>query len=701
MAEINNQNLINQNQNDQEQPEPSPDNFTAPDFSQISEKPKKTKLKKWLFLSLKILAGLIIVLLILGVILGAVYYKNISRAAELGFSAKDNADLIIHKMVNRDFKGAAELINTTNRQLIEAKQLLDEIIIVRYLPYVGTQVKAVDQLLESGIKLSDSGERVILLLYDIIEPLQNESITYANITPQQKKDILNKIVESEDLLLEVQTQIDEANSAIEAIPEQKLVKPLREAVMPLQENLPKVKELIDKTLPMLRVVPKIVGFEESKSYLFLLQNNNELRPTGGFIGTYGILTLANGEIEEFQTDNVYNLDRSTQPVLQAKSPQPIAFYLEQENWALRDANWSPDFPTTAQQALYFYEQENRILNELREQGIEIKGDSDAIIEDTIPYQEVDGVIAMTPEIIEELLAMTGPVVVEGTRFTEENLQEELEFIVGKKYVQEGIARSERKSIIKKLSDELQLRLQTLPLHKVVDLVQLAYRSLDKKQVIFYSKDPELQQMILARGWGGEIKMTDNDYLFVVDSNLGSLKTDQFVDRGINYSLNWQGNDLIGRVIINYQNNADFTWKSTRLRSYTRVYVPQGSQLLDSSGAMYNDKVRDKEGRSGEIDVNEEFDKTVFGAFISIEPHETGSLLFEYKLPDRIVNDIKKGSYSLLVQKQPGVIHNLTLDLNFDKTIKQANPPEAESEWFNTTYNYSAPLIQDSLFIVNF
>jgi len=440
MEEFNNQNL--------ETSEDPQVEITSPDFSQIREKPKNTKGKLLFALILKIIGAVLIFLIVAGLVFAIAYYKNFKQAADLSFAAKDNLEMAIHKMINREFDEGAKYISQANTQFEQAKELLDQVVLVRYLPYAGTQVRAVDDLLIAGINLTDSGEEVALMIHDIIEPLQNESITYAQITPAQKKDILNKIVASEDLLLVVQQQIDEANEAIEAIPEKKLVKPLRDGVIPLKENLPKLKELIDNTLPMLGVIPAVVGFEEPKSYLFLLQNNNELRPTGGFIGTYGILKLQDGEIKELETDNIYNLDRASQPILQEQSPWQIEKYLEQKNWSLRDSNWAPDFPTAAKQALYFYEEENRILSELKEQGQEIKGDADVIIEDTIPYQDVDGVFAMTPEIMEEILKITGPVAVEGVRFTAENLQDELEFQVGKKYTEQGIARSERKDIIK-------------------------------------------------------------------------------------------------------------------------------------------------------------------------------------------------------------------------------------------------------------
>lgn len=694
MDEINNKKLSNLG-------DPLMPRVSSPDFSKISEKPKKNTILRVFVVLLKILAVFLILAILVGGSLALAYYRNFKQAADLSFSAKDHLEQAMHAMVNRDFAKGAELIKEANSEFKQAKILLDKVVLVRQIPYVRIQIQAVDKLLISGINLTDSGEKIALLVEDIIEPLQNESITYATMSPQQKKDILNKIVGSEALFYEVKADIDEAVIAIDAIPEEKLVKPLRDGIQPLKENLPKAKEMIDHVLPMLRIVPKIVGFEQPESYLFLLQNNNELRPTGGFIGTYGILTLQDGEIKEFQTDNVYNLDRSTQPILKTPSPEPIVKYLEQANWSLRDSNWSPDFPTAAEQALYFYREENLILAEIKKQGGDIKGDADVIIQDTVPYVEVNGVIAMTPEIIEELLKITGPIVVEGTQFTDENLQDELEYIVGKKYIEMGVARAERKGVIKKLADELKLKLQTLPLQRVIDLLQLSYRSLDKKQVLIYSKDAELQKMIVERGWSGAVADAPGDYLFVIDSNLGSLKTDQYVERAIDYSLRWQGNDLIAKVVINYQNNADFTWKSSRLRSYTRIYVPLGSELINNSGSMYNDKVRDPERKPGQVDVSQEFNKTVYGAFISIEPHEKGALMFEYRLPEQVKAQIKNGGYVLLIQKQPGVTHNLTLSLNFDKNIKSANPPEQENEWFNTSYNYSSPLDKDSYFYINF
>ncbi|MCX6740076.1 MAG: DUF4012 domain-containing protein [Candidatus Parcubacteria bacterium] len=676
--------------------------LNSPDFTQIKETPKNSKYKKALFFGLKILIVLIILAIIGLGVLGLVYYNNIKQAYNLSLSAKDDLEQSLHVIINRDFKSGAKLINTAHGKLADARGLLDKVKIIKNLPYFEIQFKAVDELLIAGINLTDSGEKVVLLIEDITAPLKNESITYENLSAQQKRQILEKIVASEDMLYELQDRIDEADKAIAEIPSDKLVGPLREKFEPIRDNLPKAKMMIDNALPLLRIIPKIAGFDETKSYLFLLQNNSELRPTGGFIGTYGILKLKDGDLISFDTDNIYNLDRSTQAILKEPTPWQIAKYLEQKDWSMRDINWAPDFPTTALKSLEMYDKENKLIIELKKQGKKIIGEKGVEIKDVLPYEEnLSGVIAMTPEILGGLLKITGPVVAGNMVFTDSNYQEQLELMVGKLYQELDIPISQRKGIIKELADQIKVKLMTVPMSQVPDLLDVAFEFMNQKQILIYVKDPEIQKMVLARGWAGDVKQTEGDYLFVVDSNMAALKTDQFVKRTIKYSLAQRNGDLIAKAEIVYQNNADFTWKSTRLRTYTRVYVPSGSELVSSSGAMENDKIKDPLGQAGQVEAGSEFNKAFFGAFISIEPHETGTLTFEYKLPARIKEQIRANTYNLLVQKQPGVLPDLTLDLKFGKNIKSAVPAEPENEWFNTNYNNEIVLDGDKVFEVKF
>ena len=118
--------------------------------------------------------------------------------------------------------------------------------------------------------------------------------------------------------------------------------------------------------------------------------------------------------------------------------------------------------------------------------------------------------------------------------------------------------------------------------------------------------------------------------------------------------------------------------------------------------MENDKTMDPRRRSGKIDIGNEFDKTYFGAFISVEPGEIKTLSFEYILPQKISKSIAVDLYTLFVQRQPGAeIDSLTLDLDFDKNIKYARPEEEKKKWGDGDYNVETDLNTDKSFEVGF
>src|SRR6185295_17089120 len=110
---------------------------------------------------------------------------------------------------------------------------------------------------------------------------------------------------------------------------------------------------------------------------------------------------------------------------------------------------------------------------------------------------------------------------------------------------------------------------------------------------------------------------------VVDANLASLKTDFAMNRTLRYEIlkNTAG-QWIGRTTVHYENHGHFDFKTSRYRTYTRLYVPLGSQLVRVVGALQNDKILNPKGDQGKPDVSTELGLTVFGAFTSIEPGQS-------------------------------------------------------------------------------
>lgn len=223
------------------------------------------------------------------------------------------------------------------------------------------------------------------------------------------------------------------------------------------------------------------------------------------------------------------------------------------------------------------------------------------------------------------------------------------------------------------------------------------KSLDEKQILIYDNDKSVQDIIEQYNWSGKLHGDNTDFLMVVDSNLAALKTDAVMKRDIWYSVKQEGDDVIATVSITYRNEGSFTWYTTRYRSYTRVFVPYGSTLIGSEGVMDMDRT----DRAGEVEIVElEDGKTRFGAFISIEPGTSETLSFTYKLPDSVASSVRRGTYELYVQKQPGThAHGLTLDLNFSKNIVNADPAEQQDQWGDNNYRVQTDLLFDREFVI--
>ena len=155
----------------------------------------------------------------------------------------------------------------------------------------------------------------------------------------------------------------------------------------MAERIDKYGPLLDTYLTVSERLPAILGWDGPRRYLVLTQNPAELRPTGGFIGSYGIIAFDKGRITERSFRDIYLLDLPWDyPFI--KPPTELANYLlgPKQPWQLADANWSPDFPTSAQDAIRLYTNES--------------GDT-----------RIDGVLGITTYTIDELLKVTGPITV--------------------------------------------------------------------------------------------------------------------------------------------------------------------------------------------------------------------------------------------------------------------------------------------------
>ena len=641
----------------------------------------KIIMKKALRIFKKVMIGFLIIFFIflLGSgILALKYYKVFEDTYKKALAGKESLILAEEKIKGKKFKEAKNILDWGVINFKGARTNLEKLTILNSLSFFKRELNFLEDLLLIGEDLAIALSQVSGFASDISQ-IYGTKKSFAELKEKEKEEILKKIGESESFFYRIKFNIDEAVKKFEEISQKKSLFSLKleKEISPLREKLFNLQKLIDNFSPLVKVIPQVAGYKKEKTYLFLLENNQELRPTGGFIGTYGILKLKNGEITYFRTDNIYNLDGPAEEFLKVKPPWPLEKYLENPYWFMRDSNWSPDFPTSAEKALWFYKAEGG-------------------------KEEIDGVIAITPKLISDLLVLTGPIRVEGLFLTDENFADQLIERVEVEYYKLGIPESQRKEIIGKLAEEIKKRLFALPLSEWSKIFEVFVKNLEEKHFLIYLRDKEAYELIKKKEWNGELKEYKGDFLMVVDANLGSLKTDSVVERSIRYEIDAFKKPIRARVTLNYKNLGFFSWKTTRYRTYTRIYIPKGSKLIRVEGAMENDKIKDPQRRKGKVEVGEEKGKTFFGAFISIEPQESRNLIFEYELPENISKILEQNYYSLYIQKQPGLLSPpLTINLKFDKNIKSAFPGEKKEEWYDNLYKIHFNLLKDREFIIQF
>jgi len=181
----------------------------------------------------------------------------------------------------------------------------------------------------------------------------------------------------------------------------------------------------------------------------------------------------------------------------------------------------------------------------------------------------------------------------------------------------------------------------------MNLINEIMDMLRSKDVMLYFNDAEIQKAVTALNFGGSIDQSwDSDYLAVFDTALGGNKSGGSLARSLSYDATVQSSGQVaGTVTITKQHNGTYTFPDGVSLEYTRVYTPLGSQLLKITG----------QDEDREIDTFEEYGKTVFGFWLTVEPGESRTVKLNYSLPDRLAVEggLTGEEYKLKLQKQAG------------------------------------------------
>ena len=387
------------------------------------------------------------------------------------------------------------------------------------------------------------------------------------------------------------------------------------------------QEFADSASVVISGLPQFLGMEGEKKYIIWFQNSNEIRPTGGFIGSYATVSIDSGKIKNILIDDIYNPDGQIDVRnIKTTPPDPIKNYLDEEVLYLRNSNWDPDFTKSAKvfDDIYF----------------KITGES------------VDGYIALDLKFVESLLRVTGPVFLASYNedINSENLDERAQYYSGFDY-REGS--TDKKSFLTILGGKLLEKIFSLKKEDFPKLVTELGRSLEERHLQISLNNNQINSLLSENKWDGSLVDTEGDYLYVVNANLGGTKSNYYVENKMTYEINSMTRDglLRANLYLDYKNNAENdAWPGGPYTDYVRVLVKDGSKL---TGA----KIINNTGE--ETDIFKDVVVSKVGVYSSFEtsfkllPKESIRLVISYDLPQKASMTKEGSSYSLYWQKQPG------------------------------------------------
>ncbi len=391
-----------------------------------------------------------------------------------------------------------------------------------------------------------------------------------------------------------------------------------------QNQLPEARRGILVAQQILEVLPELIGKEGKQEYLVLLQNNAELRPTGGFIGSLGILTVENGKFLDFRVEDVYAADGQLNGYVEP--PAELKQYLGEAQWYLRDVNWSPDFPTVAQQASWFLDKSLRI--------------------------QPDGVIGINLSVAQEILRVTGPIslIDYGEVITADNLYEraqthaEANFFPGS---------SQKKDFLSAVATALFQKVLSGN-ESSTALLPALYQSAQESQLLISVQNPKAQSVMSAVGWDGGVRTPDCPQAFTagncfvdtvlqVEANVGVNKANQYIRREIVHTANIADTDVLHSRTVTLHNTAQsHSWPQGAYKSYFRLFVSPRASVI---GVTVDGQVLAPEM----IHLQQEMGKQVIGFLVNTPINSQSVVNVQYRVP----LESSWTAYALFEQKQSG------------------------------------------------
>jgi len=552
-----------------------------------------------------------------------------------------------------DLNVSLQQLHQASAKFKEADRLLDEsrFLAVGAAAVVPKQYRSARSLLEVGNKMSQAGQLL--------------AMGFGKVFDDPDRSLMERLEVMRTYSLGALPLLTDAQNAAQKIDISSIPEEQKENAKLLPDKIGQAKESVRELAIITEALTAFLGKNESRNYLLIFQNQTELRPTGGFMGSLAEISLENGRITSIKVPKGGPYDLKGQLMARVLPPKPLQLinYL----WQFQDANWFPDFYKTALKIRWFWSKSGQ--------------------------PTIDGVIAVNSGFMEKILEVTGPVSLPEYNkvITAENFLLETQKAVELEYDKEA---NTPKKFIGDLFEVLMERSKGFDANQWLSLASADSQALETKDIQIAMFRPEEEELVERFGWQGKLKSAAGDSLAVIGANIAGQKTDGVVKEVVDHVAEIQTDGSIidtFRLTRVHQGVKGELFRGVRNVQYLRIYVPKGSEILAAQGFdppatdLYKE-VLETDRPDADLLVIEntskpamnsvwtadEDDRTVFGGWLQLDPGQTQEIIVRYKLPftvydimDRVqesagqsVEQRTRGAYLMLLTSQSGKVRDL-------------------------------------------
>lgn len=596
--------------------------------------------------------------------------------------AVDNLSAGSEQALNLDFEDAQDSFGeasahfqTANDQLQSVNASLEPII--KIIPKAGDQYTSAENVLVAGEQISAAAEditKAFTLLSDIqsFQVFADDSNTDFKIT-----DVL---VAAHSQMSPAVLRLQRAEIALQDVDVQYFPEEYQADLQFVKDTVPVVSRSLQQLKQLNETLLIVLGHEDEKRYLVLNANTTERRGCMGFLGSASLIDVRQGQIRKMVSPGGGLYDLAGGENFNTVAPYPFTYV--NGNLHAWDANMYPDCPTSSL----------LVQKLLRNSG----------------WPSVDGVIYLSPDIITELLKVTGPISMSeyAGSYTEDNSTSEEtnetstdtdidtesdeddediddtegdavdqvgEFelddeylITAENFYEVTQRQAERKyddtnaskQFISDFTPKLLDKVFSSDVKDLVPILEVLYTALSEKNMVINFNDPFLRNEIQQLGWTGDIKSTNKDYLQVVHQNIAGGKIDQVLDETIEHHADIQSDGkIIDTVTVTLVHNgsSDNDLQNVGYQAYLQFYTPLGSSFISADGFTQPDANLQLQPEEDAVE-DEDIERI------------TGNVLIDDASQTRINDSFNKTIFSNWVQIAPGETSRVTIQYELPFTI---------------------------------